>query len=257
METIKILSTRGDILFESKEAIDLADAVEQAVSMSVSLIYANLQGTNLQGASLAGANLQGANLQYASLQYAGLRYANLREANLEHANLKYASLHCADLSGANLWNANLWDVNLREADLSYANLEGANLWNATLVKANLDKVSTNKHTTFFESLCPSEGSFVGWKKAGAYIVKLLITEDAKRSSATSLKCRCSKAKVLDIQDIEGKSLKDEIAVSNYDRNFIYKVGKIVEVDDFDEDRWSECSTGIHFFLARNNAVQYS
>ena len=42
----------------------------------------------------------------------------------------------------------------------------------------------------------------------------------------------------------------------YDYNFIYKVGEIVEVDNFDKDRWNECSPGIHFFMTRDEAVRY-
>ena len=34
------------------------------------------------------------------------------------------------------------------------------------------------------------------------------------------------------------------------------VGKIVKVDDFDDNRFNECSTGIHFFIAREMAVKY-
>ena len=28
------------------------------------------------------------------------------------------------------------------------------------------------------------------------------------------------------------------------------------VKDFDDDRWNECSTGIHFFITRDEAVMY-
>ena len=47
----------------------------------------------------------------------------------------------------------------------------------------------------------------------------------------------------------------EIA-SDRDSNFIYRVGEIVRVDNFDENRWNECSTGIHFFITRREAEQY-
>lgn len=104
-----------------------------------------------------------------------------------------------------------------------------------------------------------EGSFIGYKKCedvnGTFIVKLLIPEDAKRSSATTRKCRCSKAKVLSIISVIGNEHTDSVR-SMYDRNFIYKVGKTVEVKDFNEDRWNECSTGIHFFITENEAIFY-
>ena len=44
--------------------------------------------------------------------------------------------------------------------------------------------------------------------------------------------------------------------SNYDSNFIYRVGTTVEVEDFETDRWDECAAGIHFFITRQEAVQY-
>jgi len=97
---------------------------------------------------------------------------------------------------------------------------------------------------------------VAWKKTNGKIVKLLVTDDAKRSSATTLKCRCSKAKVLAIENLDGTDSGLTEIKSNHDDNFIYRVGEIVEVDDFDEDRWNECSTGIHFFIARESAVAY-
>jgi hypothetical protein len=97
---------------------------------------------------------------------------------------------------------------------------------------------------------------VAWKKAGKMIVKLLVTEDAKRSSATTLKCRCSKAKVLAIENIDGSESGLKEVESSYDSNFVYRVGETVEVDNFDDNRWNEYSTGIHFFMAREMAVEY-
>ena len=85
---------------------------------------------------------------------------------------------------------------------------------------------------------------------------LEIPEDAKRLSATGRKCRCDKAKVLEIQNIDGTASGLTEIESDHDSNFIYRVGEIVSVDDFDEDRWNECSTGIHFFINRQEAVNY-
>lgn len=84
----------------------------------------------------------------------------------------------------------------------------------------------------------------------------LIPEYAKRLSATSRKCRCDKAKVLEIQNLDGTIADVTKVGSDYDETFVYEVGKIVSVDDFDEDRWNECSTGIHFFVNRQEAVNW-
>ena len=100
-----------------------------------------------------------------------------------------------------------------------------------------------------------KGSFIGYKKASGCLIELLILEDAKRSSATTAKCRCDKAKVLEIENIETNNLINCVC-SDYDINFIYRVGETIHVDNFDNDRWNECSTGIHFFINKENAINY-
>lgn len=143
-------------------------------------------------------------------------------------------------------------ANLSGANLSWADLSGANLsW------ANLSGAIYNEHTAFFALCCPEEGSFVGYKKAGGKIVKLQIPKTAKRSSATSRKCRCSKAKVISITNTDGSESGITEIRSDLDESFIYKVGETVSVSDFDENRWNECSTGIHFFITRDEAVKYN
>ncbi|MEE0617863.1 MAG: pentapeptide repeat-containing protein [Intestinibacter bartlettii] len=222
---------------------------------------ANLSGANLRSANLSGADLSGANLRSANLSGANLRSANLSGANLRSANLRSADLRSADLSGANLRSANLRSAdlsgaNLRSANLSGADLSGANLRSADLSGANLLNVRYDECTGFFALVCPEEGSFIGYKKANGHIVKLRITEDALRSSATSRKCRCSKAEVLSITTLDGEDDGLTSIPSNYDSNFIYRVGTTVEVEDFETDRWDECAAGIHFFITRQEAVQY-
>ena len=36
----------------------------------------------------------------------------------------------------------------------------------------------------------------------------------------------------------------------------YTVGEIVKADSWDENRWNECSHGIHFFIDRQSAVDF-
>ena len=140
-----------------------------------------------------------------------------------------------------------------DPDGERASLSGANLFGADLSYANLEISLLNK---FFPIACPEYGSFIGWKKCrDGRIVGLEICEDAKRLSAYGRKCRCSKAKVIHINNVDGTVQYDE-AVSIHTASFIYKLGEIVEVEDFDEDRRNECSTGIHFFITRQEAVDY-
>ena len=186
------------------------------------------------------ANLRVANLYRADLYRADLRGANLRDADLRDANLRDANLRGADLYDANLYGADLRGADLRGADLCGADLRG---------------VRHDERTAFYAMQCPEKGAYIGYKKAGGKIVELEIQEDAKRSSATTRKCRASKAKVLSITSIDGKEHFEE-ARSNYNNSFVYKVGETVEVKDFDENRWNECSTGIHHFITREEAERY-
>ena len=185
-----------------------------------------------------------ANLSYADLSNTDLSDTDLRCADLHYANLSYADLRGADLRGANLHCANL----------SYADLHYANLCNADLFFADLNNA---KNIPFLPYVCPDTGSFIGYKKAGVYIVELKILSDARRCSATGRKCRCDRAEVLSIQHFDKNIPCDKKAVaSEFNCNFIYRVGKIVEEPNFDENRWNECSKGIHFFINRQEAVEY-
>lgn len=184
--------------------------------------------------------------------------ANLCDANLRGANLRGANLRNASLCDANLRDANLCNADLRDADLYGANLRGASLCDADLRGAkNGDEVKWNMYTIFYPLQCPETGSFIGYKKASGYIIELEICADAKRSSATSRKCRCSKAKVLSITNLDGSDSGLTEVRSDYSKEFVYCVGEIAEAPDFDENRWNECTTGIHFFITRGEAVKYS
>ena len=213
---------------------------------------ADLSGADLSGADLHNADLSGAGLCNADLHSTDLRRANLRNANLRNANLYDAFLLNTDLSGADFRSANLHDAFLSDADLHNADLRGANLCDADLRNA--------KNVPYIPMVCPEEGDFIGWKKAEGnkdkVIVKLRIPSDAKRSSATTRKCRCSKAEVIAIYNLDGTEAGETTCHSNYDNSFIYEVGKTVEVTNFNEDRWSNCAKGIHFFINRQEAIDY-
>ena len=231
----------GNVLFEySSDGNTIAETLRKAVDSGADLRDADLRDADLRDADLSGANLLGADLRDADLRDADLRYANLSGADLLGADLRDA-----DLSGANLLGADLRDADLRYANLRYANLSCADLSGADLSGAKGLYLA-----------CPSEGSFIGWKKASGYIVKLRIPEDARRSSATGNRCRCDKAFVVEIQNIDGSKADVDTVKSSYDWNFVYSVGAMVEVSNFCDNRWNECAPGIHFFIDRRAAVEY-
>ena len=141
-----------------------------------------------------------------------------------------------------------------------ANLRDADLCGVDLCRA--------KNVPFIPYACPDTGAFVGFKKAKLYssdeteaqdvIVELEILTDARRSSATGRKCRCDKAKVLSVTTLDGVAVGTDAGTvrSSYDSDFVYEVGRIVTEPNFCEDRWEECAPGIHFFINRQEAVEY-
>jgi len=246
----------GSILFEYSSVDNtLAKTVTEALKGGANLRGAVLYGANLRNADLYGADLYGADLYGADLRGAVLYGANLYGADLYGANLREANLYGADLYGADLRGANLYGADLYGANLYGANLREANLYGANLREANLYGADLREAIGTYMA-CPTDGSFIGWKKASEYIVKLQIPEDARRSSAGGEKCRCDKAYVVEIQNADGTKADIETIHSTHDANFVYTVGATVEVSDFDGDRWNECAPGIHFFIDRRAAVEY-
>ena len=236
----------GSVVFEyTKEGNTITETVLDAIRRGADLRDADLCGADLRGSNLRCANLCDADLCDANLCGAYLRGANLYGAYLCDANLRDANLRDADLR-----DANLCDADLRGANLCGAYLRGANLYGTDLRGANL------RDAKGCYLSCPTEGSFIGWKKASGHIVKLRIPEDARRSSATGHKCRCDKAYVMEIQNMDGTKATEDTVRADHDKNFVYTVGATVEVPDLDDNRWSECAPGIHFFIDRRAAVEY-
>ena len=185
-----------------------------------------------------------------------------KEDNTIKETVVEAVKNCADLGDAYLGDAYLRGAYLGDADLGGADLRGAYLRDADLGGAYLGGANLRdaKNIPFVPIACPSDGAFIGWKKvfyqATSYLVKLLIPEDAKRSSSTGTKCRCDKAKVIEIINLKHQDEKvDKVVSSNYSTTF-YRVGEMVYPDEWDDNRWNECSHGIHFFINRQEAEEY-
>jgi hypothetical protein len=114
-------------------------------------------------------------------------------------------------------------------------------------------------------LCPEEGSFIGYKDVaitvehgyGSAIAVLEIPADADRLTGINGKCRCSKAKVVRIETLDGEILSDTIGISpTHDNKIKYIPGEMVYPDSFDNNILVECSHGIHFFMSKKEAIDY-
>jgi hypothetical protein len=216
---------------------------------------ADLRGANLRGANLSGANLYEADLREACLGGADLYRASLRGAYLSGADLGEAYLHGANLYGAYLHGANLYGANLRGTDLSRADLRGADLRGANLFGADLSGTNLSEalwdYTTIGTAPAP-EGDLIGWGKKGGLLVKMLVPAAARRSCATTRKFRAEYVQVLEIESgVQRVEHFSEHGAATYE------VGQITRADEWDDDRWNECSHGIHFFLSRHEAERWA
>lgn len=170
----------------------------------------------------------------------------------------------------NIYNVDFYDCSFTECDLKNSTIKDtcftdsfiydSNFLNSNIKNTSFKDTEINHGCSFLSLQCPEEGSFIGYKKIndcdGNYICKLLIPKDAKRSSATSRKCRCSKAKVLEITDLRTGENVDEVHHNNPYKYTLYKVGEFVYPDEWDDDRFNECSHGIHFFITKKEALDY-
>lgn len=153
----------------------------------------------------------------------------------------------SSLRGADLRGAALAYAALREADLQGADLQGAALQYANLVGAK--HLSPLTAAQLF--VPPQAGAFMAFKKCqNDVVVRLMIPEDARRSSATTRQCRAERVIVLEVYGAtEGVSL--------HDAKTIYRPGETVACDIWEEDRWVECGGGIHFYLTREEAEAHA
>ena len=201
-------------------------------------------------------DLSGTDLSNMDFTLSSFQNTALNNVNLENSSVENALFDGCSMKGANFKNAKMVTASFRYCDMRGCNIEDANLYGAVLEFANLEGIVSNEGTQWFRLRCPEKGAFLGYKKCvNDRMVQLLIPADAKRTSATLPSCRCSKAKVLTIKTFDFTQNFDE-AWSLVDENFVYKKGEWVEVKDFNEDRWQDSTTGIHFWLSRAEAEAY-
>ena len=146
-----------------------------------------------------------ANLRGAYLRGAYLEGAYLRGANLEGAYLRGAYLEGAYLRGAYLEGANLRDANLEGAYLRGAYLEGANLEGAYLEGAYLE----------------------GAKGINKYITTPMYILLEQSNPVRAYK----------IVNSENTGI--------YNPGLIYEIGKLIQVDKWNDDETDSCGAGIN------------
>lgn len=194
----------------------------------------------------------------------GIMNVTFPSAPLGWSSFQHVKFVCCNFRGATFAGAKMEDVEFVDCDLTRVRFDAVDLESVRFAGCALNdahlECATNVPDMPETLIVPQKGEFVGWKRAGDVIVKLLIPADAKRSNATGRKCRCSYAEVLDLQGPDGVSLIPygitSTRTNEHGPETWYTVGKPVYPNGFDPNRWHECAPGIHFFITREEAVRY-
>jgi len=266
--------------------LDFQDAnLRGAVIWDVSFIGCNMDGADFTSATFHDVRFDNCSLNDSIFDQTSLNFcsftrsladcasfikAHIQESSfvkmdLGRTSFSEALIHTTVFQSVNLTMADFYRASFRDTNMEKSSLickfEKADMsglkFQSCLVEGIMLKDATN--IPYIPMTCPETGSFIGYKKAlGGVIIELEIPGDAKRSSATGRKCRCNKAYVRAIykRNNIGKWIEITEAHSTFDVTFMYKVGEMVKVDNFDENRWNECAPGIHFFISKQEAIDY-
>lgn len=211
----------------------------------------SLASYEFENMDLTGWKLENIDFTLSSFQEVILNGADFHGSSVENALFDGCPMY-----GADFRNARMVTASFRYCDMRCCDIRGADLFGAVLEFAKLDGIVSDENTKWFRLHCPEKGAFLAYKKCvNDRLVQLLVPADAKRTSATLPSCRCSRAKVLTIKSFDYQENFDE-AWSLVDENFVYRRGEWIEVKDFNEDRWQDSTTGIHFWLTREEAMAY-
>ena len=219
----------------------------------------------INGRDFRNVDLRNVSFGYYVEQIINLEGADFRGCDLSSTEFCYCNLYGADFTGANLEGCEFIDCYFGDAPvLKGAENIRAHKWKSTNYYKNylrlyyilniempLDTVGQELIVYKFLMARNSDEEFE------LAIAKLLIPAEAKRIVFKYNKCRCEKAKVLDIYSIDKTHHFAYGFSCMYDRHFKYTVGEEVCADKFDEDAKLICAHGIHFFLTEEEAIEYS
>lgn len=225
-----------------KSLIADRDRTEMLDLSETKIVDADLSGWDLSNIDFSGSDFENVDVAGANFNGSILHKVWFKDCKMQ--NIK-------------LTNADVTECNMRWMDLSGSDFSGSNFFHALFEYTTLENITDDENTKYYRMVCPEEGPFIAWKCCtDLRVVQLLVPADAKRVSATADTCRCSKAKVLSIKSID-ESESFTWAQSTVDPDFYYEVGKWVEpANRFEEDRWMDSSPGIHFFMERQQCVDY-
>ena len=254
---------QGAIIHNVKsENVDLRDVfIHKSCILSSTFIKVDFRGSSMVNNEYIDSHIIGSVFKASCMRLSCIKNTTLKGSDFSNVNMNDSYLANVEVNNTRFDHAFVNNSKIYDVNFSYASIIGTKFENSEFSFVRMEKEQSSECLNInFHMNCPDTGSFIGWKcaKVGIYgcIVKLEIPEDAKRVSGLTRKCRCDKAKVLEIQALDGTPINDSVARSMYCSAFTYRVGEVVVSDDFCDDRTVSCTHGIHFFITRSEAVQY-
>ena len=239
---------------ESKTRYNTETDVRTALAGRAAGNQLNMKHSVFTGLDLSGWDMTGLDLSRSTFDG-----CNLNGTDFSGSKLDNVAFYNNDLRNMKLNGCLARGCSFRFQDMTGIDLSGANIYASVLEDAvNQDKVIYDEKTRWYEMSVPECGKpFIAWKCCtDLRVVMMLVPADAKRCMATMETGRVSKVKVLSIKSIDEKE-SYTWAQSTVDSDFYYEVGKWLEpANGFQEDRWKDSSPGIHFFLDRQQCVDY-
>ena len=243
-----------EITYESLLAIirDFQEKkAEDGFTERLDLSKLKLVTTDIEVLDLTGVDFSDVDLSWAEFYNIDFKNARFDRSILDNMKARNTSFE-----GASFVDASLKGGDFRTCNLSNSDCDGTDFTGSILLDAVLDGIKDSPKTKHFRIHCPETGYFLGYKKCfNDRLVTLLIGKDSKRCSSTTNACRCDRAKVVAITNLDGTGAYNE-AVSFVDGNFIYRLGKEAVADSYHEDRWLDSSHGIHFWMTKEEALGY-
>lgn len=196
--------------------------------------------STLTNCFIGGCLLQQLDFSCAVLNGTVFKYGTIRKCSFKYASMKGVIFTRQQMLKNDFTYATLKDARFEDSLMDGSILSGTKLDDKEAIRKG---VILQKAIVGYK-VCMTRAIHRG------VVVKLQIPKGAVVFSINNGKCRTNIAKVVRI----GSGFKD--VCSDKDANFHYKLGKTVEVKDFDLDYSKECSTGIHFFRTMKELQEY-
>jgi len=228
------------------EIIDTAGASRSIVVRDQTIRHVIFENRNMEKIQFINCKICGSTFRNCSMQFVRFNGCNISAVDFRNVDLSYSE-----------WlDTYVNHVNMPESVFLKANFRKTHIFDVDFSTANMSDINIDYTVTGLQDA--PEGDLVMYGKKHGWIVTMLIPKEAKRSWATTRKLRAEYVKTLEIDPSRGYTRSRLIHSSHRSKSIVvYEVGKMTYPDSWDDNRWNECSHGIHGFLDKREAVTWS